>query len=681
MYNFKTIPFFKIIFPFILGIVYVIQFGIIKFLPILFALSVTLLVITFIYRKSKPNKNKIQKIIFIGLVNCVLFLFAHVSFYLYNEKNYTNHFTHFIDSKSQKCILQITDIPSHTNDGLKINADVAFVESDSKWLNVKGKTIIYIKKDDSLNFEVGNFLYINTKWSYLNDPKNPYEFDYKTYLERKNIFAITYTNASAVSKLHPLTFSSGLFIGENIKATIVNTLRNSSLTEEAFSICSALLVGYDDEIDKNILSSFSHSGTLHILSVSGMHTGVIYGIILFLFSLFDKHDKRKKLKCIVLVSILVAFTIITGFSPSVLRASLMLSLIIIGKTFQKQSNSYNTLLVSAFILLLVNPLLILDVGFLLSYFAVFGIMYLYPILSNTIYIENKLLKWFWDSTIISVSATIFTLPISLYFFHQFPTWFIFSNLIIIPISIVIMFCALLIVAFSKVVVIKSLLVKLTNTLVWLIISTSNLTDNPNYGYIDYICFNKIDFLFLTICIILLLLYIKHKRFKLVVAFMLNLLLWTSFTIYENAKQIKQSELIVFNIKQKTFYALRKGNLLYCNKTSLTTNEFERIVKPYIVNYRNLKIINTSNNYIASNSTRFLNITQSDVSSIPSTTNYILISNNSTVKMNTFEKSKPLIIADYSNNYKTLIKLKNLCKIHHLTLHNTKEEGALVLNLN
>jgi competence protein ComEC len=680
MASFKSIPLLKIIFPYLLGILFVLQFGILPATAKWFVISTIFVLITFIVYYLAKNKTGFKKIIYITSINAFLFILAHQSFYLYNAKNDLTNYTQYVSSKQQQSVVVISEVPVVTEKGLKLAVNLKYINANSKWKTTTGKTIIYLKKDSLNTYNVGDYLFLNTKWSYITEPKNPNEFNYKRYLENKNIFNIIYSDSKHVLKYNGFgTDDSYILIGEKIKSKIVNSLRNSNLSENAFSICSALLVGFDDEINKDVLTSFSHSGTLHILSVSGMHTGVICGIILFIFSYLDKNNKHKKIKCVVIITVLFLFTTITGFSPSVLRASLMLSLIILGKTFQKQSNSYNTLLLSAFILLIVNPLLIIDVGFLLSYFAVFGIMYLFPILDSLLYVENKILKWFWSSCLISIAATIFTLPITLYFFHQFPIWFVFSNLVIIPISLLVMLFALCVVVFTKVLFLKSLFVVITNASVSLMIYFSNLTDNSNYGYIDNISFDKLDVMFLSLLIVSVLILISNKQFNYVVASLCICISWMFLTITQNYTQLKQHELIVFNVKQKSFFAIRIGNNLYCDLNKITKSDFERYIKPYLLSYKKLTLIDSKKQCITINNSTFINLTSTKDSPPKIDVNFILISNNSLVNLTDFKDSKPLIIVDGSNTYKTITKLKKQCASNHLKFYNVKENGALILN--
>ena len=358
----------------------------------------------------------------------------------------------------------------------------------------------------------------------------------------------------------------------------------------------------------------------------------------------------------------------------------MLSLIILGKTFQKQSNSYNTLVLSAFILLLYNPFLIVDVGFLLSYFAVFGILYLYPILDSLLFIEHKILKWFWSSCLISIAATVFTLPITLYYFHQFPIWFVFSNLIIIPVSLIVMFLALCVVLLNQVTEIQSILSKFTNATVDFMIQVSNLSNSKYYGYIDNISFNLKDALFLSVCIALLLMSFRAKSYKLVATTFIVCIAWVITSMLEQYKHIKEQEIAVFHIKKKSFFVTRIGQHLYYDLNQITEAEFEKYVKPYAINYSNLFIHHNSCNRLRLNKKEFLHLNQFTETIKNDSLNYILVSHNSFVNLNSIKINKPLIIGDCSNTNKTLQRLKKECAKYHLQFYNVKEQGALILSI-
>lgn len=679
MINFKSIPFFKILFPFTIGILCALQFDFFKNTHLICLLSLILVVATFLFQKLYQQAQFAKKVLFIGSINIFLFFLAFESCFLYNGRNNVNHYTHFLSTHSQTSIVTVDEVPIVSEKFIKLWVKVNMVEFNNTWHYSEGKTIVYVKQDSTCNFNVGNRLLINSRFSHLNEPKNPYEFNYKEFLESKNVFHTVFTeskNISLISKSNDFQLSQ---IGTYIKSKLVSILRDSELSQEAFSICSALLVGYDDEIDSEVMQSFSHSGTLHILSVSGMHTGVLYAVLIFLFSLVDKYDQYIKTKFVFIMLGLWLFVLVTGLSPSILRAALMLSLVLVGKTFYKQGNSYNTLLLSAFLLLLYNPYLIKDVGFLLSYCAVFGIMYLYPILQKLYFFENKVLQTTWSGVLMSVSATVFTLPISLYFFHQFPIWFVFSNMIIIPISFLIMGAAALFLVFYKVVFINHILVYIINGSTSVMMWVAQLTDNPNYGFIDFISFSRIDFCFLAIIILLCLMILSTKSYKQIVALCLLVITWLSFSIIDSYNNSKQKELVVFHMKRQSVLALRVGHSVYGNFNSIQNKDFERYVKPYLLNHSDLKMVNVSADAFQLNSTVILkagfytNIEQLNP-------NYVLVCNDKPIKLKTNYKTKPVIIADCSNSYKFVKKLKKQCSQLDIPFYSVKESGAFHVNL-
>ena len=681
MINFKSIPFFKILFPYVMGIIFSFQIGSFQNLHLFFLIIFFIWSVSFIIQKQYSSKKTYTKALYILFTNLFLIVLAFESCFLYNAKNSKHNFTHFVTNQPQSFIAIINDIPVVTEKFIKLSIELNSIESNNTWHYAEGKCIVYLKNDSVIKPALGNTVFINSKFSYVNEPKNPEEFDYKVFLENRNVFHTVYAKQEeflVISKTNSVLRVTQF--GTKIKAHLVSVLRNSGLSQEAFSICSALLVGYDDEIDGDIIQSFSHSGTLHILSVSGMHTGVLYAILIFIFSIFDKHDKYKKTKFCFVMVFLVMFVFITGLSPSVLRAAIMLSLILFGKTFYKQGNPYNTLLLSAFLILLFNPYLIKDVGFLLSYFAVFGIMYFYPILNKLCVFENKILQWLWTSVLISVAATLFTLPISLYFFHQFPIWFVFSNLIIIPISMFIMFAAFLIVVLYKFVFVTQFLVYIVNGSTTVMLWFAKLTDSPKYGFVDFIYFSKVDLVFVSLIIALSLIIISTKQYKHVIVLGFTIIAWFSATIYSNYEQLHKKELIVFHVKQKSVFALRVGQSVYTNFNTISEKEFQRFVKPYLLTISNLKVIPTKSNVLKYESVAILNVNQ-DAPFIPQLNlNYIIVSNDAAIELTTNYKTKPLIIADCSNSYKFVKKLKKQCALFDCPLYLVKESGALKINL-
>lgn len=681
MINFKAIPFLKIIFPYILGIICTLNFGVCKNSSIICLFSFVALIASFLFQTYYKPILYLKKGLYIFFINLFLFVLAFESCYLYNAKNNHEHYTHYLSHNTQSFIGTVSGLPVVTDKFVKLSLELTVIENNGQWHYINGNVVVYVKKERLKPLMPGNVILIQSKLSYVGDSKNPNEFNYRSFLEERNIFHTVYANAEQINFISEgeKRFSISNF-GTHIKNDVVSILRNSGLSQEAFSIGSALLVGYDDEIDSGVMQSFSHSGTLHILSVSGMHTGVLYGILIFLFSLFDKYDKYKKWKCLIVILALLVFVGVTGFSPSVLRAVLMLSLVLLGKTFYKQGNSYNTLFLSAFLLLLYNPYLIKDVGFLLSYCAVFGIMYFYPILNKWYVFESKLLQWLWTSVLISVAATLFTLPISLYYFHQFPIWFALSNLIIIPISMFIMLAIMLVLLFHKVLLFKQIIVYAVNGATSLMLWFAELTDEPGIGFIDFISFSRFDLVCCLLVIMLFLLILTYKKHQLVMAFGFMCIIWLSGSIFTRYRELHQKEFLAFCVKNKSFFVIRLGRNVYGNFSQLTDKEFQRYVKPYLLAFSDLNLITINNHVFKTKRTTILRLEKAEQYLPDLNPNYILVSNDANIQFTTNYKTKPLVIADCSNSYNFVKKLKRQCKQLDIPFYWIKENGALQLNI-
>lgn len=686
MINFKTIPFLRILFPFVTGIAASLQFGFFKNFHVVFFISLFCLLATFLFQQFYKPALYLKKGLYIISINCFLFLLAFESLYLYKATSYATHYSHYVVRDAQNIAGVIEDMPVATGKFTKVPFRITSIKNNSGWHTVNGKTIIYVRNDTSAaatELAIGNTLLLKAKLGYVNAPQNPDEFDYKTFLEEKNIYHVIYAKPAEMCLMSEKT--TGFSIaqsGARIKAKVVSVLRHHGLSQEAFSICSALLVGYDDEIDSSVMQSFSHSGTLHILSVSGMHTGVLFAILMWIFAKVDKYERYEKLKCFCVILSLFLFVLITGFSPSVLRAALMLTLVIVGKTFYRNGNSYNTLLLSAFILLLFNPYLIKDVGFLLSYFAVFGIIYFYPTLQKIYVFENSILQWLWSGALVSVAATLFTLPITLYFFHQFPIWFILSNAIIIPISMVLMAGAVALVCLSKIVVISAILVYLINASTSIMLWLAQLTDKPGIGYMDFISFSKTDALFCSALILLFLVVIVSKQYKHVLYLGGLCIVWLCFSIANSYTESRQKELVLFHVKHQSVFALRNGQTIYINLNNISDKEFQRYVKPYLLRFPNLRMVETKTNLVKSAHAAIGFINHEGIALPAGDIKHWVVSNDAPlgIPLNTV-KNGSMIIADCSNSYKFVRQLKKACEQNHIAFYSVKESGALTINLN
>src|SRR5690606_17140896 len=213
--------------------------------------------------------------------------------------------------------------------------------------------------------------------------------------------------------------------------------------KDAAAVASTLILGYRADLSREVLNAYAATGTMHVLSVSGMHVGILFFFLDFMLKWMNKRKSLRILKTLLLLAIIWLYALITGFSAAVCRAALMLSFVIVGKAIHRRTNTYNLLAISAVMLLIYNPYFLLDVGFQLSYLAVAGLIYFYSNIYHAFYVENFFAAKTWSCISLSLAAQLATFPLSMYYFHQFPFYFLLSNLFIILPTVVIMYSGLL----------------------------------------------------------------------------------------------------------------------------------------------------------------------------------------------------------------------------------------------
>ncbi len=279
-------------------------------------------------------------------------------------------------------------------------------------------------------------------------PKNPGEFDYRNYLANQGIRYLVYLRRGSYrilpgQKGFSLTRQFGLWRNRLLKA-----LRRQGLSKDAYAVAAAILLGYDQLIGPDVHQDFTAAGAVHILCVSGLHVGIIFLIFNLLFSFLLRLKYGKAIRGVLLLSVIWAYALLTGLSPSVSRAATMLSLFIMADMLNRQIDSFNILAASAFLLLAVHPLLLFDVGFQLSYAAVAGILLFYFPIYRSLYFSSKALRVVWAALVVSFSAELGAFAIAAHYFHQFPLYFLLTNLAVFGLSYFILLSGMAFLLFS-----------------------------------------------------------------------------------------------------------------------------------------------------------------------------------------------------------------------------------------
>ena len=312
-----------------------------------------------------------------------------------------------------------------------INSHIIFCNSSENYQNFFSH-FSNISKDSILNpLKVDELLYVKPEFVTINAPLNPHQFDYKFYLAKQGIHQQVFLEKEGFKSLGLDQFS---FIGvaAKIRDKVQESLQKYYFKVDELAVINALLLGQRQEISKDLIEDYSKAGAIHILAVSGLHVGIILLILSSLLKPLERIKNGRVLKTILIVLLLWMFAFVAGLSASVVRAVAMFTFLAIGLSFKRKNVILFSLITSMFFLLLFKPMFLFDVGFQLSYLAVFGIIWIQPKLYKIYKPRFKLDDKIWQLFTVSVAAQLGVLPLSLYYFHQFPGLFLLSNLLIIP---------------------------------------------------------------------------------------------------------------------------------------------------------------------------------------------------------------------------------------------------------
>ncbi len=357
------------------------------------------------------------------------------------ELKYENHFSHYILTEDPSALLSVRVIepPQPKEKTVKMIVQVEGILQSNSYNEVTGRLMLYLKPDSNRILPgYGDYLIVKGLPQRVESPRNPNQFDYQNHLSNKQVYHQMFvqqnhwqiTGKKGGNPLYKFAF--------RLRGDLLNALERIFYDEQELAVTSALLLGYKERLDRDTLLSYGSSGAMHVLAVSGLHVGIIYLILNFLLKWMDRSKQLRLAKTILMLTALWIYAMITGLSPSVERSAIMFSFIVVGQFIGRSTSVYNTLSASAFLLILLNPYIVTEVGFQLSYLAVLGIVFIQPKIYGLVYFRYKFIDKIWAITCVSIAAQIATFPLGIYYFHQFPNYFLISNLIVIPLATVIL---------------------------------------------------------------------------------------------------------------------------------------------------------------------------------------------------------------------------------------------------
>lgn len=445
---------------------------------------------------------------------------------------------------------------------------------------------------------------------------------------------------------------------------------------------NALLLGQRQSIDKTIYNNYVNSGTIHILAVSGLHIGILLLILNFLFRplLYLKHGRF--LRPLFIVILLWLFAIIAGLSPSVTRAVAMFSIISIAMHLKRPTNIYNTLVISAFVILLFKPTFLFEVGFQMSYLAVLGIVSVQPIIYKLWKPKYWIIDKPWQIFTVTLAAQAGVVPISLFYFHQFPGLFFISNIVVIPFLGLILGFGLFVIALALMNILDSSIVtaysfvidSLNNFITWVAQFEDFLFRDIPFTILQVICSYFI--------IIGLVKIHKHRTFKWVVMSLIGIICFQAISFY-NTYKTQNDVFIVFNKNRYSLIGQKLNDklIVHHNLDSLKQTT-DNVIKNYKVG-ESIELVTTDSLqsvYQFNNKTILVIDSLGIYNKLSFKPNYVLLRNSPRLNLNRLIDSlKPEQIIVDASNYKSYAKRwKATCEHKKIPFHYTNEKGAYIL---
>lgn len=449
-------------------------------------------------------------------------------------------------------IAKIIELPKVGEKSVKAAAKL-FVGKEGKYSEntfspVRGKCLLRFKKTvASEQLAYGDCLLVSAPVQDVGPPKNEGEFDYRRYLLRKDI----YRQISLRDDDWILYGKSGgnpvILLSMRWHAKIVGMIRDGTLRDVTKGIAATMLMGDEVMLNEEQSQTFQAAGVSHVLCVSGMHVGIIYIILNYLFFFLNGSQWRKIVKQVLLLAVIWLYACMVGLTPSVVRSAVMFTFIAVGGMFRRETRTYNSLLTAAFCMLLFNPMLLFEVGFQLSFLAVWGILWVQPMLQKMWEPAFPPLAYLWSIWSVSIAAQLFTFPISVCYFHQFPTYFLLSNIVVMVLAPFVIGVSLFFLSVSAIPWLAVISAKLLNCVVFLMNGGVRLVTCLPHAVCSGLSLNNVQVFMLYLLIIFCLLWCEKRSFQRTIALLFAVF---CFSVCQNIicdKRVKERLLNVYAV--------------------------------------------------------------------------------------------------------------------------------------
>ena len=574
------IPFVILILPFLLGIAIGLNFPLVFFiywLGVIFAF----LAAAFIILNLNYGRFKLYRINWAGgvLLHIIIFLAGYICIINYNELNNDHHFA---KKPGQYLEVQINNEPILRNGIIRFTADVVECISNGKQQATNGTLLVYIKDTSARTLYYGDQILIPANYTPIDPSYNPAEFNYKRYMANQNIYYQTFLYTKQFKVIGQNAGNAVIAYSLRLRQRLVEKFKRNMPDTAAIAVASTLILGYKADLSNDILQAYSKTGTIHVLSVSGAHVAIIYIFLNLLLGFLNRLPKGKLIKAVLIIALIWYYSLLSGFSPAVCRAAVMISMVIIGKTYSRYINTLNILAISAFALLLFDPLFITDVGFQLSYLAVAGLIIFQPIVYKWWSFKNKWADKLWALCSVSIAAQVITFPLSAFYFHQFPVYFLVSNLFIIIPSAIIMYTGILYLLLPQIPFVSKCLGYILDKSIVLMNKVLALIEHAPFASIGKIWLTTTEYLLAYVIIITLFYFLfDPKKWKLQLTLLATLLLCISISV-KRTMVFNHDQIALLNLKKHRALIFKTGNsALVLTDMKADDKNYQYAVQPYL----------------------------------------------------------------------------------------------------
>lgn len=490
--------------------------------------------------------------------------------------------------------------PGYGNYELGTVLEIPEIKAHSIAVNIKTappgekKIILYLAPtDEAINLNPGDEIVFLSQLTPFRNYGNPDDFDYAKFMKHKGFSGSGYVaseNWQKTGRQH-----TNLQIrAQRFRKKALEFYHSFDLNDDAYAFICALTLGYKEYLTNEIQDAFRTSGTAHVLALSGLHVGIIYGVISLLFSFLSRSGIGFVIRRLLIIVTLWSFAFVAGMSPSIIRAAIMLTLFSFGSLFHRKGFSYNSLAAAAFFILLYKPASLFDVGFQMSFASVFAILYFHPLLSSIYHPTHKVLSYLWGLLSITLAAQLGVFPLVLFYFGTFPTWFFITNILVVPMIGIIIYTTLPLIAlgmlksfdFAIITTIHNMFKWIEKTLIELLLKIVYFAESMPFAEIAD---RKISFLQLVLLFIVIYssaVFILSHRARPLITILSALLIFEFSMTYKSITEMPP-QLTIFNSPGSSeigIYHNNKRHLIDISENKLVPHSEKRILYLSETNY-------------------------------------------------------------------------------------------------